>query len=93
MASDGINSKTKEGDQVWDGTQQFDVLSRVGTLLVLRPIHFGDHHFYVRDIKGGSRRFSSYEAALSAVGMPVTAAQMDAAVAAMQGVLRAKAAA
>lgn len=91
MASIGIHSRTKEGDQVWDGNQQFDVLNRAGDSLVLRPIHYGDHHYYVRQIKGGIKRFSDYHAALNAVGLPATAAQFDAAIATTQALLRAQA--
>lgn len=85
-----IGKRTKEGDRVFDGVAVFSVMHRAGETLVLRPESTADYHFYVREIGGGTRRFNDYATALNAVGLPATAAQLDAALATTQAMLRAK---
>lgn len=85
-----IGKRTKEGDRVFDGAAVFSVMHRVGDTLVLRPEAAADYHFYVREIGGGPKRYNDYASALNAVGLPATAAQMDAALATTQAMLRAK---
>lgn len=68
-----IGKRTKEGDRVFDGCAVFKVLHRVGDLLLLEP-ESADHHFYVRNIEGGSQRYSDQQAALNALCLPAVAA-------------------
>lgn len=86
-----IGKRTKEGDRVFDGVAVYSVMHRVGDTLVLCPEASADYHFYAREIGGGTKRYNDYASALNAVGLPATAAQLDAALAATQTMLRAKA--
>jgi hypothetical protein len=51
MSSVGIHSKTKVGDEVFDGGVRSTVTHRFGDVLVLRAARTGD--FYTRNIEGG----------------------------------------
>jgi hypothetical protein len=86
-----IGKRTKEGDRVFDGVAVFSVMNRAGDMLILCPESSTDYHFYVREIGGGARRYNDYDSALEAVGLPATAAQLDAALETTQAMLRAKA--
>jgi hypothetical protein len=70
-----IGKRTKEGDRVFDGLAVFNVLHRIGEMLVLQP-EGGDYHFYVRSIEGGTRRFTEYQAALNAACLPAVASSV-----------------
>lgn len=85
-----IGKRTKEGDRVFDGAAVFEVATRVADMLILRPERAEDYHYYVRWIGSGkSARFSSYAAALNAIGLPATVEQLDAALAVTQQMLSA----
>ena len=71
-----ISKKTKEGDLVFDGMAVFEVMHRIGLLLVLRPMLTNDFHFYVRNIEGGGKRYADYQSALNAAVVPAVAAQV-----------------
>jgi hypothetical protein len=74
MSSVGIHSKTKVGDEVFDGGVRSTVTHRFGDVLVLRAARTGD--FYTRNIEGGGRRWTSEQDAINAATLPIVAAQV-----------------
>lgn len=69
-----ISQRTKEGDTVFDGGDVYSVLHRIGLALVLKPVYGNDWHYYVRNIEGGTRRFSDYQDALNHAALPCVVA-------------------